>query len=220
MYKNKTVLQKTALCLAILLLSGMVLIKSTQKVEAKLVGDIELIEAILVAVENSKHIPLPAETVDVEPVEEVVEPEPEPEPEQKELELDPSYYPVANYLAKTVYGEARGLRTTEQAAVIWCILNRTDLRATQTPNDIIAVITAPNQFVGYRVGNPVTTDHYNLSIDVMTRWMSEKNGWVDVGRVLPKEYLYFYGKGGHNHFTTSWRGGTPWNWSLASPYID
>lgn len=39
-----------------------------------------------------------------------------------------------------------------------------------------------------------------------------------VGRVLPKEYLYFSGDGIRNTFRTQYKGGTRWNWSLPSPY--
>ena len=135
------------------------------------------------------------------------------------VELDQGYLNAATYIAKTVYGEACGLNTTEQAGVIWCILNRVDARASYTANDIIAVVTAPSQFHGYSAYNPVNDTIYNLTIDVMKRWLAEKNGYTNVGRVLPKEYLYFYGDGRHNYFRTSWRGGTTWNWGLESPYV-
>ena len=49
-------------------------------------------------------------------------------------------------------------------------------------------------------------------------WMAEKECVGSVGRVLPKEYLYFTGDGAHNYFTTEWQGGQTWDWSLESPY--
>jgi len=48
--------------------------------------------------------------------------------------------------------------------------------------------------------------------------MAEKECVGSVGRVLPKEYLYFTGDGAHNYFTTEWQGGQTWDWSLESPY--
>lgn len=124
----------------------------------------------------------------------------------------------AEVLAKTVYGEARGCSTTEQAAVIWCVLNRVDDECAFWPDDIIGVATQPEQFHGYYAGHPVTQEHYALALDVIDRWQQEKNGEADVGRVLPPEYLYFHGDGEHNHFRTEYTGGQTWDWSLDSPY--
>lgn len=124
----------------------------------------------------------------------------------------------AEVLAKTVYGEARGCSTTEQAAVIWCVLNRVDDECAFWPDDIIGVATQPEQFHGYYAGYPVTQEHYALALDVIDRWQREKNGEADVGRVLPPEYLYFHGDGEHNHFRTEYTGGQTWDWSLVSPY--
>lgn len=124
----------------------------------------------------------------------------------------------AEVLAKTVYGEARGCSTTEQAAVIWCVLNRVDDECAFWPDDIIGAATQPEQFHGYYAGHPVTQEHYALALDVIDRWQREKNGEADVGRVLPLEYLYFHGDGEHNHFRTEYTGGQTWDWSLDSPY--
>ena len=124
----------------------------------------------------------------------------------------------AEVLAKTVYGEARGCSTTEQAAVIWCVLNRVDDECAFWPDDIIGVATQPEQFHGYYAGHPVTQEHYALALDVIDRWQREKNGEADVGRILPPEYLYFHGDGEHNHFRTEYTGGQTWDWSLDSPY--
>ncbi len=121
-----------------------------------------------------------------------------------------------NMLAKLVWGEARGIDSTdEKAAVVWCVTNRVDAGY----GSIEEVITAPNQFTGYRASNPVTDELYDLALDVLTRWKLEQLGDTDVGRVLPKEYLFFAGDGSHNIFRTSYRGGTRWDWSLPSPYV-
>ena len=154
------------------------------------------------------------------------EPEPtaEPEPTVNTLPVPretPATEPVIYHepdpqeiLAKLVWGEARGCSTTEQAAVVWCVLNRVD----DGQGDIAEVATASCQFYGYDPGNPVDTEILALVQDVLIRWSMEQSCVGNVGRVLPKEYLYFTGDGAHNYFTTDWQGGQTWDWSLASPY--
>lgn len=124
----------------------------------------------------------------------------------------------AEVLAKTVYGEARGCSTTEQAAVIWCILNRVDDSGGYWPDDIIGVATQDSQFHGWDEGHPVLPELYELALDVIDRWQREKEGERNVGRVLPSDYFYFHGDGLHNHFRQDWKSGEVWNWSLPSPY--
>lgn len=122
---------------------------------------------------------------------------------------------IIDALAKTVYGEARGLSQMEQAAVVWCILNRAD--AAETDN-LMQIITAPNQFCGYSPSNPVLPKIAELVKDVLTRWQIEKNCVGDVGRVLPKDYLYFTGDGKHNYFRKVYNSTAYWDWSLPNPY--
>lgn len=124
----------------------------------------------------------------------------------------------AAYIAKTMYGEAMVCSTTERAAVAWCILNRVDSTDPFYPDDIIGVVTQSRQFHGYDAEHPVLPELYDLALDVIERWVEEKTGAEDVGRVLPAEYLFFGGDGKHNHFRTEWDGGTVWDWSLPSPY--
>ena len=126
----------------------------------------------------------------------------------------------AEYLAKTIWGEARGCSTTEQAAVVWCVLNRVDDESGLWPDDIISVVTQPAQFCGYDPENPVLPELYSLAEDVLDRWRNEHMGIENLGRVLPAEYTYFDGDGVHNYFTTEWGGGSTWDWSLPSPYED
>ena len=121
-------------------------------------------------------------------------------------------------LAKLVWGEARGVGKTEQAAVVWCVLNRVD--AGYADGTIYGVATARGQFTGYRSSNPVTDAQREIAADVLYRWYLEKLGVEDVGRVLPKEYLYFRGNGLGNVFRTTYKNGTVWDWSLPSPYED
>ena len=126
----------------------------------------------------------------------------------------------AEYLAKTIWGEARGCSTTEQAAVVWCVLNRVDDESGLWSDDIISVVTQPAQFCGYDPENPVLPELYSLAEDVLDRWRNEHMGIESIGRILPAEYTYFDGDGVHNYFTTEWGGGSTWDWSLPSPYKD
>lgn len=124
----------------------------------------------------------------------------------------------AEYIAKTLYGEARGCSTTEQAAVAWCILNRVDDESGLWPDDIIGVVTQEHQFAGYSQEHPVLPELYDLALDVLERWQREKAGVDDVGRVLPVDYCYFQGDGQHNYFRQEFEGGPVWDWRLESPY--
>lgn len=124
---------------------------------------------------------------------------------------------TAELIGRVIWGEAGGVKSkTERAAVAWCILNRADA----WNKSVEEIITAPNQFHGYREGGECPQKHINLAIDVLTRWTREKNGEEPVGRVLPAEYLYFSGDGVHNYFTEEYRDGLFWQWSLTSPYTN
>ena len=147
----------------------------------------------------------------------------EQEEKEQESEIDipnieEKYKDEIPYIARTVWGEARGCSETEQAAVIWCILNRVDSSIRYMPDNIIDVVTQKHQFLGYVKTFPVTEKIRELVIDVLTRWEMEKAGVENVGRVLPPEYMWFHGDGRHNHFRDSYRGGNRWDWSLDSPY--
>lgn len=120
-------------------------------------------------------------------------------------------------LCKTVWGEARGGTKTEQAAVVWCILNRVEDE--RFPNDIISVLTQDNQFTGYNESYPVDSSIYVLVNDVLNRWYIEDEAFGSVGRVLPKEYCWFMGNGTENIFRDAYSGDyNIWNWDLESPY--
>lgn len=135
----------------------------------------------------------------------------------KQTTVNNSYDEAARYIAKTVWAEARGCSKTEQAAVVWCILNRVDSDINGIPDDIIGVVTQPYQFAYYS-DSPVTDELFELAKDVISRWEREKSGETNVGRILPKEYLWFHGDGTNNHFRNAFEGGTRWDWSLVSPY--
>ena len=118
-------------------------------------------------------------------------------------------------LARVVWGEARGCDKTQQAAVVWCVLNRVDAGY----GSIYEVVTAPGQFSGWNVHNPVITSMQEIVIDVLTRWNAEKVCIGDVGRVLPKEYIYFTGNGEVNLYRKDYNDyNHMWDWSLPNPY--
>lgn len=120
-------------------------------------------------------------------------------------------------IAKLVYGEARGCSKTEQAAVIWCVLNRVD--DDRFPDNITDVITQKNQFSGYNENNPVYEEYVELANDVMERHQFEKIAVGEVGRILPKEYMWFRGNGIVNTFRDAYKEPyNTWGWSLYSPY--
>jgi len=101
-------------------------------------------------------------------------------------------------LAKTVWGEARGLPEDEQRLVAWTVFNRvTDSRF---PDTIAGVITQRGQFIGYKAGHPV-----NENLTALCR--TEAEAWA-AGAEAPElepyasgnGYLWFTGDGKHNYF--------------------
>lgn len=125
-------------------------------------------------------------------------------------------------LAKLIWGEARGASTMEQAAVVWCVLNRVDSDERYFPDTIREVVLQKNQFTGYKSSNPATAEFKALAEDVLHRWHDENDGIgpaCSVGRVLPAEYVYFHSAGLGNTFRkTLERNGKYWDWSLENPY--
>lgn len=135
------------------------------------------------------------------------------EEEEKQRDIE-----TVKAIAQTVWGEARGCSITEQAAVIWCILNRVDSDDSNFPDDPLMVVQQNGQFDGYDPSYPVEQKIVALVEDVMGRWELEKTAFGSVGRVLPKEFTYFQGDGVRNWFRDSYKGGNVWDWSLESPY--
>lgn len=124
----------------------------------------------------------------------------------------------AECLAKMMWGECRGVSSTaEKAAVAWCALNRVD--SSVYPDTIKGVVKQPYQFHGYSESNPVDPELLSIAEDVIARWQAEKSCIGSVGRVLPKEYTYFYGDGLKNHFFCV-VGGVRQKWSFGGydPY--
>lgn len=133
-------------------------------------------------------------------------------------------------LAKLTWGEARGVpdlkingrvisTRTQQAAVMWTVLNRFD---EGYKDSIIGVITAytvdkngkiHKQFHGYSEEHPVEEELLALAYDVLDRWNAEKHGEIVV-RELPSGYLWFHGDGIWNHFRDAYKNGNEWDWSV------
>lgn len=119
-------------------------------------------------------------------------------------------------LAKLIYKEARGVNSTaHKAAVVWCVLNRFDTG--EYGENIKAVITSKHQFA-WDPNTKVEDEFLELSNDVLIRWLLEKEGFSNVGRVLPNDYLFFAGRNGLNYFRKNYHSKEYWDWSLQSPY--
>lgn len=131
------------------------------------------------------------------------------------LEYEPPSRDV-EILAKTLYGECRGVSSDkEKAAVVWVILNRLDAGF---GDSIHEVVSAPYQFLGYDESHPVLDNLAYISKDVMKRYHKEKSGDSNVGRVIPADYLFFHGDGSNNHFRKEFSNYEYWDWSLDNPY--
>lgn len=118
-------------------------------------------------------------------------------------------------MAKVLYKECGSVKSkTEQACVAWCVLNSVDKYRSSIHDDV----RVPNRYAFYE-STVVVDEMVELATDVLTRWSREKNGETDVGRVLPKEYLYFCGDNYHNYFRNAFRGDyNVWEYTLKSPY--
>lgn len=121
-------------------------------------------------------------------------------------------------VARVLWHECRGMESkAEQAAVVWCILNRVD--SDRWANDIQSVCKEPNQFA-YRSDAPLDPELVWLAEDVITRWNMENDRWDDVGRTLPWDYYFFSGYNGRNWFRKEYKSNDKWDWSLPDPYAE
>lgn len=126
-------------------------------------------------------------------------------------------------LAKMLYGEARGVKsTTEQAACVWVVLNRVD--DSRWPDTAVEVLSQPWQFGGYREDFPVEDWAYSLALDVYERWIAGHETGQNPGRVIPDDYYYWRGSrdGSHNWFRKEFGdySGEAYSFILESPYED
>ena len=133
-------------------------------------------------------------------------------------------------LAKLTWGEARGVpdlkingrvisTRTQQAAVMWTVLNRFDAGYEESILEVITAYTVDKngkihkQFHGYSEEHPVEEELLALAYDVLDRWNAEKHGET-VARELPSGYLWFHGDGIWNHFRDAYKNGNEWDWSI------
>lgn len=113
---------------------------------------------------------------------------------------------LAELAGRAIWGEAGGIQDEAQrAAVVWCACNRADAWGM----DIWEVLNV-GAFHGLAIQGEVPDEHIELARDVLARWALEAEGWVDVGRALPEQYLYFEGDGVRNHYSTEYGGGEYW----------
>ena len=157
------------------------------------------------APDTSKE-PIETEPVETEPVFDVVN------------YVNETYPNEIMMLARLVYAEGRGVASqTEQACIIWTVLNRVDTYG----KSISETILAPHQF-SYREDAPFYDDFgrdlRELARDVLQRWTLENMGEADVGRVLPSNYFFFASKNGHNWFRMGYTDTEYWDYSFISPY--
>lgn len=134
---------------------------------------------------------MPTETPTEAPTEASTEPTEPPIPTVEDIrteEFEEFWHESAVYMAKTIWGEARGTSEDGQRKVGWCILNRVD--DPRFDNTIIKVITAPSQFHGYSSSFPCTDEFYEMSMDIIANWQLEKIGG-ESNRNLDEDYLFF-----------------------------
>lgn len=120
-------------------------------------------------------------------------------------------------LAKIIWLEGGGESIEYQSAVAWTVLNHLDLG--DWGDTLTDVITYPGHFAWDKYA-PINDIQLELAKDVFIRWQLEKEGFEDVGRTLPKEYIYFWANSkGECRFNTVYgvKEGA-WDWSLPSPY--
>ena len=121
-------------------------------------------------------------------------------------------------LAQVVYNEARGIKGMHhKAGPIWCILNRVNHE--DFDDNISDVITYPGAFA-WNSNTRIEEQFVELAKDVLTRWLLEQEGYTEVGRVLPSDYLYFHGADGVNKYKKTNNSKIYWDWLLESPYTD
>lgn len=94
-------------------------------------------------------------------------------------------------LAKTVAQEGGDCSYTQQACVVWTVLNRVD--SWEWPNTISENLNMGGQFAYYS-WKPYRDDHYQVAYDQVYNWLFGGERYLD------SDYQYFYGDGWRNHF--------------------
>lgn len=104
--------------------------------------------------------------------------------------------------ALLAWGEYSGSDYAQRTAPIWCACNRANAWG-QTLEEVMH----SDAFHGLLTEREVPAEWYDLTRETLARWELEKMGYIDVGRTLPSEYLYFGGNGIVNVYRTEYIGG-------------
>lgn len=104
--------------------------------------------------------------------------------------------------ALLAWGEYSGSDYAQRTAPIWCACNRADAWGL-TLEDVMH----SDAFHGLLTEREVPNEWYDLAHETLARWELEKMGYIDVGRTLSSEYLYFSGNGVVNVYRTEYIGG-------------
>ena len=105
-----------------------------------------------------------------------------------------------------------------RAAVAWSILNSFDSwQGTRTFEDVVKDF-GYNSKVSFK--DKSGNDNRAIARDVLIRWLAEKTGYTDVGRVIPANYTFLYTENDICHFRCNGLKDTKdeWNFSSKSPY--
>lgn len=104
--------------------------------------------------------------------------------------------------ALLAWGEYSGSDYAQRTAPIWCACNRADAWGLTLDE-----VMHSDAFHGLLTEREVPAEWYDLARETLARWELEKMGYIDVGRTLPSEYLYFGGNGTVNVYRTEYIGG-------------
>lgn len=104
--------------------------------------------------------------------------------------------------ALLAWGEYSGTDYAQRTAPIWCACNRADAWGLTLDE-----VMHSDAFHGLLTEREVPEVWYDLARETLARWELEKMGYIDVGRTLPSEYLYFSGNGEYNTYRTEYIGG-------------
>ena len=104
--------------------------------------------------------------------------------------------------ALLAWGEYSGSDYAQRTAPIWCACNRADAWGLT-----LEEVMHSDAFHGLLTKREVPAEWYDLARETLARWELEKMGYIDVGRTLPSEYLYFSGNGTVNVYRTEYIGG-------------
>ena len=104
--------------------------------------------------------------------------------------------------ALLAWGEYSGSDYAQRTAPIWCACNRAYAWGLT-----LEEVMHSDAFHGLLTDREVPEEWHDLARETLARWELEKMGYIDVGRTLPSEYLYFGGNGEYNTYRTEYIGG-------------